>query len=103
MGTGVAWAFSVLATFAPQVFSRAFRGVDGSVATYFEASAVITVLVLLGQMLELRARDNTSGVIRSLLNLAPKSARRVDAKGSEQDVALESTGVGDLLRASLCL
>ena len=98
MGTGVAWAFSVLATFAPQIFPMAFRGADGSVATYFEAAAVITVLVLLGQVLELRARDNTSGAIRALLNLAPKTARRVDAKGSEQDVVLESIGVGDLLR-----
>ncbi|MEO9168367.1 MAG: HAD-IC family P-type ATPase, partial [Aestuariivirga sp.] len=98
MGTGVAFVFSVLATLVPQIFPSAFRSGDGSVSSYFEAAAVITVLVLLGQVLELRARDNTSGAIRALLKLSPKTARRVDAKGNEQDVALESIGVGDMLR-----
>ena len=98
MGTGVAFVFSVLATINPQMFPAAFRAGDGSVATYFEAAAVITVLVLLGQVLELRARDNTSGAIRALLNLSSKTARRVDAKGNEQDVALKTIVVGDVLR-----
>ncbi|MEO7565722.1 MAG: heavy metal translocating P-type ATPase [Aestuariivirga sp.] len=98
MGTGVAFVFSVLATLSPQIFPAAFRSGDGSVSSYFEAAAVITVLVLLGQVLELRARDNTSGAIRALLKLSPKTARRVDAKGNEQDVALESIGVADMLR-----
>ena len=98
MGTGVAWGFSVLATVTPAIFPAAFRGGDGSVATYFEAAAVITVLVLLGQVLELRARDNTSGALRALLNLAPKTARRVDAKGNEQDVGLETILAGEMLR-----
>ncbi len=98
MGTGVAWGFSILATVTPQIFPAEFRGTDGSVATYFEAAAVITVLVLLGQVLELSARDRTSGALRALLNLAPKTARRIDKKENEQDVALESIGVGDLLR-----
>ena len=79
MGTGVAWAYSVVATLAPGAFPAAFRGADGGVAVYFEAAAVITVLVLLGQVLELRARDQTSGAIRALLDLAPKTARRINA------------------------
>ena len=78
MGTGVAWLYSVVATLAPQLFPAAFRGHDGAVAVYFEAAAVITVLVLLGQVLELRAREPTSGAIRALLDLAPKTARRVE-------------------------
>ena len=77
MGTGVAWVYSIVATLAPGVFPAAFRGHDGSVAVYFEAAAVITVLVLLGQVLELRARESTSGAIRALLDLAPKTARRI--------------------------
>ena len=77
MGTGVAWVYSVVATVAPGVFPPAFRGQDGAVAVYFEAAAVITVLVLLGQVLELRAREQTSGAIRALLDLAPKTARSV--------------------------
>ena len=77
MGTGVAWLYSVVATLAPDVFPAAFRGHDGSVAVYFEAAAVITVLVLLGQVLELRARESTGGAIRALLDLAPKTARRI--------------------------
>ncbi len=97
MGTGVAWLYSVVAAFAPQLFPSAFRGTHGAVAVYFEAAAVITVLVLLGQVLELRAREKTSGAIRALLGLAPKTARRV-TKGGDEDVALDAVAVGDLLR-----
>jgi Cu+-exporting ATPase len=97
MGTGVAWAFSVVATAAPDLFPQAFRGEDGAVAVYFEAAAVITVLVLLGQMLELRARERTSGAIRALLNLAPATARRI-ADGEETEVPLDEVQVGDRLR-----
>ena len=86
MGTGIAWTYSVVATLAPGVFPAAFRAADGSVAIYFEAAAVITVLVLLGQALELHARERTSGAIRALLNLAPKTARRIAANWfSSQD------------------
>ena len=77
MGTGVAWLYSMLAILMPGIFPPAFRGHDGSVAVYFEAAAVITVLVLLWQVLELRAREQTSGAIRALLDLAPKTARRL--------------------------
>ena len=79
MGVGVAWAYSVVATLAPGVFPPAFRGAGGGVAIYFEAAAVITTLALLGQVLELRAREQTGGAIRALLDLAPKTARRVRA------------------------
>jgi Cu+-exporting ATPase len=98
LGTGVAWVYSVIATFFPQIFPAAFRQMDGSVSVYFEAAAVITVLVLLGQVLELGARDRTSGAIKALLGLAPKSARRVGADGNDEDVALEHIAAGDLLR-----
>ena len=98
MGTGVSWVYSVIATVAPDIFPAAFRQMGGAVSVYFEAAAVITVLVLLGQVLELRARDHTSGAIKALLNLAPKTARRIGADGKEQDVALQSIAVGDLLR-----
>ncbi|HEX2216172.1 MAG TPA: heavy metal translocating P-type ATPase [Xanthobacteraceae bacterium] len=98
MGTGVAWAYSVVATLAPQVFPAAFRGPDGSVGVYFEAAAVITVLVLLGQMLELRAREQTSGAIRALLDLAPKTARRLKAESDEEEIAIDAIAVGDRLR-----
>lgn len=98
MGTGVAWAYSVVATLAPQIFPPAFRGDDGMVAVYFEAAAVITVLVLLGQVLELRARERTSGAIKALLNLAPRTARRIAADGSEEEVSLDLVAVGDRLR-----
>ncbi len=98
MGTGVAWVYSVVATLAPGVFPAAFRTGEGAVPVYFEAAAVITVLVLLGQMLELRARAQTSGAIRALLNLAPKKARRIEGNGSEQDVPLETIAAGDRLR-----
>jgi Cu+-exporting ATPase len=97
MGTGVAWLYSVVATLAPQLFPPAFRDMHGAVAVYFEAAAVITVLVLLGQMLELRARERTSGAIRALLGLAPKTARRITAQGDE-DVAIDAIAVGDRLR-----
>jgi len=98
MGTGVAWGYSVVATLAPDVFPAAFRAADGSVAVYFEAAAVITVLVLLGQVLELRARERTSGAIKALLNLAPKTARRIADDGSEEEVSLDLVAVGDRLR-----
>ncbi|MBN9007611.1 MAG: heavy metal translocating P-type ATPase [Rhizobiales bacterium] len=98
MGTGVAYLYSVVATVAPMVFPPAFRGHDGAVAVYFEAAAVITILVLLGQVLELRAREATSGAIKALLDLAPKTARRVDQSGADHDVALEEVIVGDRLR-----
>lgn len=98
MGTGVAWLYSMVAALAPAIFPAAFRAADGSVAVYFEAAAVITVLVLLGQVLELRARETTSGAIRALLDLTPKLARRLRADGSDEEVALEDVGVGDILR-----
>ncbi|WP_031303708.1 P-type ATPase, partial [Sphingobium quisquiliarum] len=98
MGTGVAWAYSVVATLAPGIFPDAFRAADGTVAVYFEAAAVITVLVLLGQVLELRARERTSGAIKALLNLAPKTARRIAEDGSEAEIPLEDVAVGDRLR-----
>jgi Cu+-exporting ATPase len=98
MGTGVAYGYSVVATLGPGLFPPAFRDHGGAVAVYFEAAAVITVLVLLGQMLELRAREATSGAIRALLNLAPKTARRVNDDGSEEDVPLDAVAVGDRLR-----
>jgi Cu+-exporting ATPase len=97
LGMGAAWSYSVVAILAPQIFPPAFR-MDGTVAVYFEAAAVITVLVLLGQVLELRAREHTSGAIRALLNLAPKTARRLQPDGTEQDVPVETIMVGDRLR-----
>ena len=98
MGTGVAWVYSVIATLAPGAFPAAFRTSGGAVPVYFEAAAVITVLVLLGQVLELRAHAQTSGAIRALLNLAPKQARRIEADGAERDVPLEMVAAGDRLR-----
>jgi Cu+-exporting ATPase len=98
MGTGVAWVYSLVATFAPGLFPTAFRGAEGAVAVYFEAAAVITVLVLLGQVLELRAREATSGAIRALLDLAPKLARRVKADGSDEEIPLDAVAVGNRLR-----
>jgi Cu+-exporting ATPase len=98
IGTGVAFAFSVVATVAPGIFPAAFRAHDGSVAIYFEAAAVIVTLVLLGQVLELRARGQTSNAIRALLDLAPKMARRIADDGSEEDVPLETVQIGDRLR-----
>ena len=98
MGVGVAWIYSVVATLAPDVYPQDFRRMDGSVPIYFEAAAVITILVLLGQMLELRARERTSGAIRALLDLAPKTARRVRADGADEEVELDQVVVGDHLR-----
>ena len=98
IGTGAAYLFSGVATIAPGLFPDAFRGPDGTVGVYFEAAAVIIVLVLLGQILELRARERTSGAIRALLDLAPKTARRVHDDGREEDVALDQVQRGDLLR-----
>src|SRR5262249_21255850 len=95
MGTGVAWLYSVVAVLLPGLFPQAFRGMGGAVAVYFEAAAVITVLVQLGQVLELRAREQTSGAIRALLDLAPKTARRLRPDGGEEDVPLEVIVVGD--------
>ena len=98
MGVGVAYGYSVIAAAAPQIFPTAFRDHDGGVALYFEPAAVITVLVLLGQMLELRARAATSGAIRGLMALAPKTARRIDDTGGEEDVAVDAVELGDRLR-----
>jgi len=98
MGTGVAWIYSMVAALLPGVFPMAFRTAHGAVPAYFEAAAVITVLVLLGQLLELRARETTSGAIRALLDLSPKRARRVRADGSDEEVTLDEVLVGDTLR-----
>jgi P-type Cu+ transporter len=98
MGTGVAWVYSVIATFAPFLFPPGFRAADGSVPIYFEAAAVITVLALLGQVLELRAREQTGGAIRALLDLAPATAKRVKQDGTDEEVALAQIHVGDRLR-----
>ena len=98
IGTGVAWGYSAVATLFPGLFPPAFHGMDGAVGVYFEAAAVITVLVLLGQVLELKARDSTSTAIRGLLDLAPRTARRIAADGADQDVPLDTIMVGDRLR-----
>ena len=98
IGTGVALIYSLVATLMPQIFPDAFRQADGSVAVYFEAAAVIVVLVLLGQVLELRAREKTSGAIKALLDLAPATARKLDDNGGESDVSLDEVKVGDRLR-----
>jgi P-type Cu+ transporter len=97
MGTGVAYLYSLIGTLFPQIFPAGFRDAHGAVAVYFEAAAVITVLVLLGQVLELRARERTSGAIRALLGLAPKTARRITDHGDE-DVGIDAIAVGDRLR-----
>jgi P-type Cu+ transporter len=98
MGTGVAYLYSLIGTLAPDVFPANFRGHGGAVSVYFEAAAVITVLVLLGQVLELRAREATSGAIKALLELAPKTARLVDDNGTDHEVQIDSLNVGDRLR-----
>ena len=98
LGTGAAWLYSIVGTVAPQLFPENLRMADGAVAIYFEAAAVITVLVLLGQVLELRAREKTSGAIKALLGLAPKTAVKVDAQGNDETVQVEAIQVGDLLR-----
>lgn len=98
IGTGASWLFSIVATVAPGLFPPSLREAEGTVAVYFEAAAVITVLVLLGQVLELRAREQTGGAIRALLDLAPQMARRVREDGTDEDIALEAVVVGDKLR-----
>jgi Cu+-exporting ATPase len=98
IGTGVAWAYSTVAALAPGIFPTSFRGPDGQVAVYFESAAVIVTLVLLGQVLELRARSQTGAAIRALLGLAPKTARRLNEDGTEQDVPLDSIRAGERLR-----
>lgn len=98
LGVSVAFAFSLIATLVPDAFPMAFQAADGSVAVYYEAAAVITTLVLLGQVLELRARSATSGAIKALLQLEPPSARRIASDGSEQDVPVDALAAGDMLR-----
>jgi Cu+-exporting ATPase len=98
LGTGSAYLYSFIATVFPQIFPASFRGSGGQIDVYFEPAAVIVVLVLLGQVLELRARSQTSGAIRALLGLAPKTAKRLDDKGGEADVPLDQVQVGDRLR-----
>lgn len=98
MGTGVAWVYSVVATAVPGAFPEAFQTAEGTVAVYFEAAAVITVLVLLGQVLELRAREQTSGAIKTLLKLAPKVARRLLPDGTEEEIDLDRVQLNDRLR-----
>ena len=98
MGTGVAWVYSVIATLAPRIFPPAFQTAEGAVAVYFEAAAVITVLVLLGQVLELRARETTSGAIKALLDLTPKLTRRVRDDGTDEEISIDEVAVGDRFR-----
>ncbi len=98
LGTGAAWLYSVVATLDPQLFPPSLRDMTGAVPVYFEASAVIVVLVLLGQVLELRARESTGGAIRGLLKLAPRTALKVDGPGHDREVPIDSIVVGDLLR-----
>ncbi|MDP3801906.1 heavy metal translocating P-type ATPase [Brevundimonas sp.] len=98
LGVGAAWIYSVVAVLAPDLFPAAVRRMDGSAPVYFEAAAVIVVLVLVGQILELRAREQTSGAIRALLDLTPKTARRVREDGGDEDVTLDLVAVGDRLR-----
>jgi Cu+-exporting ATPase len=98
LGTGAAWLYSIVGTVAPQLFPAELRGEGGAVPIYFEAASVITVLVLLGQVLELRARERTSGAIKALLDLAPKTAVRVDTDGHDETVPLDTVQVGELLR-----
>jgi len=98
LGTGAAWVYSIVGTLAPSLFPHALRGEDGAVAVYFEAAAVITVLVLLGQVLELRAREKTSGAIKALLGLAPKTAVKVGPDGTDETVQVDRIEAGDLLR-----
>jgi Cu+-exporting ATPase len=98
LGTGAAWLYSIAGTVAPQLFPAELRLADGAVQVYFEAAAVITVLVLLGQVLELRAREKTSGAIKALLGLAPKTALKVKADATDETVQVEAIQVGDLLR-----
>jgi Cu+-exporting ATPase len=98
LGTGVAYLYSIAATVAPQLFPASLRGPDHQIPVYFEPAAVIVALVLLGQVMELRARSHTGSAIRALLDLAPKTARRLDDQGNETDIALDLVQVGDRLR-----
>jgi Cu+-exporting ATPase len=98
IGTGAAYLYSLVASLVPGIFPASFRTTGGAIAVYFEAAAVITTLVLLGQVLELRARSRTGSAIRALLGLAPKSARLLEADGTERDVPVERIRVGDRLR-----
>ncbi|MCA0201035.1 MAG: heavy metal translocating P-type ATPase [Proteobacteria bacterium] len=98
IGTGVSWLYSIVAAVSPELFPAAFRSGEGTVAVYFEAAAVITVLVLLGQVLELRAREQTSGALKALLNLAPKVARRIRPDGAEDEIDLSLVQIGERLR-----
>lgn len=98
LGIGVAWLYSVVATAMPDIFPKDFRSHDGGVGVYFEAAAMITVLVLLGQVLELRARERTSGAIRALLDLAPKTTRRLRSDGADEEVTLDQIAIGDRMR-----
>ena len=98
LGTGTAYIYSLFAIFTPELFPAGFHGMEGTVPVYFEAAAVITVLVLLGQVLELRARERTGGAIRALLNLAPKTARRLKDSGEDEEISLDLVAVGDRLR-----
>ncbi|MBX3179375.1 MAG: heavy metal translocating P-type ATPase [Candidatus Hydrogenedentes bacterium] len=98
LGTGVAYAYSIVATIVPGLFPEGFRGHNGQVALYFESAAVIITLVLVGQVLELRARRKTAGAIRALLELAPKTARRIREDGAEEDVPIDELQEGDRLR-----
>jgi Cu+-exporting ATPase len=101
MGVGVAWLYSLVATLAPQLFPDTMKTMGGAVAVYFEAAAVITALALLGQVLELRAREQTSGAIRALLDLAPKTARRIRKDGTDEEVQVDHIGVSDRLRVRM--
>lgn len=98
LGTGAAWVYSIIATLLPDHFPAPLQRADGSIAVYFEAAAVITVLVLLGQVLELRAREQTGGAIRALLNLSPATARRIKQDDQDEEIPLEQVNTGDLLR-----
>jgi len=98
LGMGAAWSYSITATLAPQIFPGSFHQANGAIAVYYEAATVITVLVLLGQILELRAREKTGQALRALLSLSPKTAHRLNSDGSEEDISLDAILVGDLLR-----
>jgi Cu+-exporting ATPase len=98
LGVGVSYLYSLVAALAPGLFPASFRTMGGEVGVYFEAASVIVTLILLGQVLELRARSQTSAAVRKLLGMAPKSARRLNDDGGEEDVALDAVGVGDRLR-----
>ncbi len=98
LGVGAAYGYSLVATFAPSLFPQGFRAMGGAVAVYYEAAAVITVLVLLGQVLELRAREQTGDAIRALMNLAPKTARRLIPGGEDEEIAVDLVRIGDRLR-----